>query len=82
MEAFYKGVQVFSEKLSEFVREIAALVLVFIPLDLWKNELTWSRALFVFATSAMLFVSGIGLEFVAIVVHRARVRYEEELQGI
>lgn len=78
VEAFYKGVQVFMEKSGDFLREVAALVLVFIPLDLWKNELTWMRSLGVIGVSGLLFFLGIGCEFTAIAVKRGRDRYEEE----
>ena len=78
VEAFYKGAQVFMEKFGDFLREVSALVLVFLPLDLWKNEITWPRSLGVIAASALLFVLGVGCEFTAIAVKRGRDRYEEE----
>jgi hypothetical protein len=78
VEAFYKGMQVSMEKLGDFLREVAALVLVFIPLDLWKNEITWMRSIGVIAVSGMLFIFGIGCEFTALAVKRGRDRYEEE----
>lgn len=78
IEAFYKGLQVLSEKLGEFLREVAALVLVFIPLDMWKNELTPMHTYFVLTVSAAIFIAGIGCDYSAIAVKRARDRYEEE----
>ena len=79
MEAFYKGLQVFSEKLGEFLREAAVLVLIFIPIDLWKDELTPTRVYVVVSVSAVVFFAGFGCECAAIVINRARDRYEEEL---
>lgn len=77
IEAFYKGVQVFMAKLGDFLREIAALVLVFIPLDLWKDSLTWQRGMDVVLLSLFLFLVGVACECVAIAVKRGRDRYEE-----
>jgi len=81
IEAFYKGVQVFMEKLGDFLREVAALVLVFIPLDLWKDSITWMRAIAVIGVSAFLFFFGLACEFSAIAVKRVRDRYEEVKQN-
>ena len=78
VEAVYKGIQIFMEKLGDFLREISALVLVFIPLDLWKNEITWTRSLGVVGASVVLFVLGVGCECTAVAVKRGRDRYEEE----
>lgn len=81
VEAVYKGIQVLMEKLGDFLREIAALVLVFLPLDLWKKDLTWERSLGVIAVALMLFSTGIGCDLTAIAVKRGRDRYEEERYG-
>lgn len=78
VEACYKGIQTGLEELSEFLREVAALVLVFIPLDLWKNEITWTRSAEVFATSVFIFFLGLGCKGTAIAVKRVRDLYEEE----
>lgn len=79
IEAFYKGLQVFTEKLGEFLREAAVLVLIFIPLDLWKDQLTPTRIYVVVSVSAAVFFAGFGCECSAIVVKRVRDRYEEEM---
>jgi len=78
VEAVYKAIQVFLEKFGEFLREAAVLVLVFLPLDLWKDQVTWPRAAGVLFVSALLFCWGLGCEFTSIVVKRYRDRYEEE----
>jgi hypothetical protein len=78
IEAFYKGVQTFMEKLGDFLREVAALVLVFIPLDLWKESITFMRVAGVVGVAVILFMLGIGCEGLAIIVKRARDNYEEE----
>lgn len=78
IEAVFKGIQTTMEKGGEFLREVAALVLVFIPLDLWKNDITWMRSIAVLAVSAFLFFVGLGCDFTAIAVKRGRDRYEEE----
>jgi hypothetical protein len=77
VEAVYKALQVSLEKFGDFLREVAALVLVFIPLDLWRNEITWTRSVWVLAISAVIFVAGLGCEMTATVVKRARDLYEE-----
>jgi hypothetical protein len=77
-EAVYKGIQVTMEKFGDFLRELAVLVLVFIPLDLWQKDITWMRSIGVLALSALFFVSGVVCEFVAIAVKRERDKYEEE----
>lgn len=77
-EALYKAIQTGLEKFGDFLREIAALVLVFLPLDLWKNDLTWLRSAGVICASAFLFIFGLGCEYTAIAVKRGRDRYEEE----
>ena len=77
VEAFYKGLQMSLERFGEFLREVAVLVVVFIPLDLWKNEWTWARTIGVFFVSAVLFTFGLVSESMAIAVKRGRIRYEE-----
>ena len=78
VEAVYKGIQVLMEKMGDFLREVSALVLVFIPLDLWRNEITWGRSFTVIGVSAALFITGFGCDLTAIAVKRGRDRYEEE----
>ncbi len=78
VEAIYKGLQVLMEKSGDFLREVAALVLVFIPLDLWQHSMTWEKTIGVLAVCVVLFWAGIGCEFVAIAVKRGRDKYEEE----
>jgi hypothetical protein len=78
IEAVYKGIQVTMEKVGDFLREVAALVLVFIPLDLWKDQLSWGRIAGIIAVSLLIFVLGVGCEFAAIAVKRERDKYEEE----
>lgn len=77
-EAVFKAIQTGLEMFGCFLREVAALVLVFIPLDLWKNEITWGRSLAVIGASAVIFILGVGCEWMSIAVKRGRVLYEEE----
>ena len=57
---------------------MAALVLVFIPIDLWKDQMNWPRSLGVLASSLAIFVLGVASELMAIAVKRYRDKYEEE----
>jgi hypothetical protein len=77
VEAAYKTLQTAVEKLGEFLCEIAALVLVFIPLDLWKDSLNWVKSIEVLGASAILLLSGIGCHLTATLVKRGRDLYEE-----
>ncbi len=78
LEALYKGVQVVLEKFGDFLREVAALVLVFIPLDLWKGDFTWQRSIGIILVSLAIFTFGLVSELGAVAVKRARDLYEEE----
>jgi len=50
------------EMLGEFLREIAVLVLVFVPLDFFAHNLTGTRFIYTFAVSSMLLALGIAIE--------------------
>jgi hypothetical protein len=77
-EACTKGLQVLLEKFGDFMRELAVLLLVFIPIDYWKDGLTWPKILAVFGVSGVVFAFGLVSEYFAIAVKRYRDLYEEE----
>jgi hypothetical protein len=78
IEAFYKAGQLFLENSNESIREVAVLVLVFIPVDLWKGDFTPVHGLWVLLASIAVFFFGWGCGLAAIAVKRAREKYEEE----
>lgn len=78
IEAFFKSLQTFLEKFGEFLREVAALVIVFIPIDYWKEKLDWTRMAAVSLGAIILFLTGYACDLVAIYVKRRRDQYEEE----
>jgi hypothetical protein len=77
VEAAYKTLQTAIEKLGEFLCEVASLVLVFIPIDLWKGDLNWIKSTEVLGASAVLLFSGIACHLTATLVKRGRDLYEE-----
>jgi hypothetical protein len=79
IEALYKALQVGLEKFGDFLRELAVLLLVFIPIDYWKVGLSWPRFYAVFGASAGIFGFGLMCEYAAIAVKRYRELYEEEM---
>jgi hypothetical protein len=78
LEAFYKAFQVGLEKFGDFLRELAVLLLVFIPIDYWKADLSWMRLFIAVGASAFVFGCGLASEYAAIAVKRYRDLYEEE----
>ncbi len=50
------------EMLGEFLREVAVLVLVFVPLDFFAHNLTAIRFIYAFVVSTILLVVGIAVE--------------------
>jgi heme/copper-type cytochrome/quinol oxidase subunit 1 len=62
-----------------FVRDIAVLVLVFVPLDIWKhNEVTANRLVLLGIVSLVVFGFGLALHWVSSLVKWARGIWEEE----
>lgn len=63
----------------EFLKELAVLNYVFVPLDLWKDHKVESKDLSqLVRTTILLFVVGMALEWTANIVQRGREIYEEE----
>lgn len=62
----------------DYFREMAVLVVVFIPLDLWKHEeITSVRVVLVIAGSIGLFVVGMICEWTSYGVKRGKAAWEE-----
>lgn len=62
----------------DYFREMAVLVVVFMPLDLWKHEeITAARIVMVVAGSIGLFVVGMICEWTSYGVRRGKVAWEE-----
>jgi hypothetical protein len=63
----------------EYFREIAVLVVVFMPLDLWKHEeITTTRVIMVLIASASIFLFGMIWEWTSYGVKRGKSAWEEE----
>ncbi len=78
VEALFKAAESGFEKGGDLLREIAALLLVFLPLEWWKNELTWGRFGEVFAASVGIFLVGMVCHWTSLGVKRGRLVWEEE----
>lgn len=78
VEALFKATESGFEKGGDFLREIAALLLVFLPLDWWKGELNWQRIVGVSAASAGIFLVGMVCHWTSFGVKRGRLNWEEE----
>ena len=76
-EASREATQLIAEKLGEFLREIAALVLVFIPLDLWRDRITGGRVVGVLLVCAILFMFGLWFDILAMHIKRLGQEVEE-----
>lgn len=64
---------------SEYMREASVLVLVFIPLDLWKHEeITETRLALVFGGSVLVFFCGVAFQWTAYAVKVARAIWDKE----
>lgn len=68
------------ELFSELVRDAAVLVLVFVPIDWWKDKASWKPDSVVILVVGSLLVFGIGLalHWTSQLVKWARGIYEEE----
>jgi hypothetical protein len=67
------------DKGGEYLREIAVLVIVFIPLDLWKHtEITAFRVATVILISFAIFLGGMVLEWTSYGVKRGKIAWERE----
>jgi hypothetical protein len=63
----------FCNMAGHYLRELAVLVVVFIPLDLWKHdEITTVKMGCVFAASAIVFLWGAAFEWLAYAVQWGR----------
>lgn len=80
VEAAWKATESGFEKVGDFLREVAALLLVFLPLDWWKNELTWQRVVGVLVASTAVFLAGMVCLWTSFGVKRGRLNWEE-LEG-
>lgn len=64
---------------SDYLREVSVMVLVFIPVDLWKHaKIEPSDVLEVAFASALLFFLGMGFEWTGKAVARGREAWAEE----
>ena len=62
-----------------FVRDIAVLVLVFVPLDVWRHEeVTGNRLILLGIVSLIVFGLGLVLQWGAHLVQWAKAIWEEE----
>lgn len=77
VEVAFKATESGFEKGGDFLREVAALLLVFLPLDWWKNELTWERIVGVLAASVVVFLAGMVCHWTSLGVKRGRLNWEE-----
>ena len=69
----------FFDRGSEYFREMSVLVVVFIPIDLWKHAvITSSVVLEVFGASALLYLLGMACEWTAFGVRKRRDAWVEE----
>jgi hypothetical protein len=50
------------QMLGEFLREVAVLVLVFVPIDLFSHNLTWMRFIYTLVGSCVILVFGVAIE--------------------
>jgi hypothetical protein len=50
------------EMLGEFLREVAVLVLVFVPLDFFAHNLTGVRFIYTLVASCVILAFGVGIE--------------------
>lgn len=65
--------------IGEYLREAAVLMLVFIPIDLWKHtEITGARLAEVGAFSLAILALGMFLEWVALLAKRIQRTIEED----
>lgn len=63
----------------EYLRDAAVLVMVFIPLDLWKDSgITVGRTLSVIGLSAGIFLAGMLCEWTSYGVKRGKAVWDEE----
>jgi hypothetical protein len=66
-------------KAGDYFREMAVLIVAFIPLDLWKHEeITALRIVEVLAASLGLFLFGVVCEWTSYGVKRGKAVWEEE----
>jgi len=63
----------------DYLREVAVLVIVFIPLDLWKHtEITGLRVTMVIFISAVIFLFGMAFEWTSYGFKRGKAAWEKE----
>jgi hypothetical protein len=61
-----------------FVRDIAVLIFVFVPLDIWKNEFSVYRVISLTLVSGAIFTIGLALQWVSNLVRISREIWEAE----
>ena len=57
-------------KFGSFLEELAVLILVFVPLDIWQGKLTFGRTAAVVLTSGGLFLIGLGCHWTVFILNQ------------
>jgi hypothetical protein len=79
VSAILKAFDSLFDMIGHYLRELAVLIVVFIPLDLWKHdEITLTRMSWVISASAVVFAFGAAFQWLAYLVEWARDIWRKE----